>query len=81
MNPNLRGSVGKNPPAMQETACNARGPGLTSGLRTSPGGGATQSSILAWEIPWTEKPGRLQPMGSQIAGYHLSTKPPPYHEP
>ena len=25
---------------------------------------ATHSSILAWEIPWTEKPGRLQPMGS-----------------
>ena len=26
---------------------------------------ATHYSILAWEIPWTEKPGRLQPMGSQ----------------
>ena len=26
---------------------------------------ATHSSILAWEIPWTEEPGRLQPMGSQ----------------
>ena len=25
---------------------------------------ATHSSILAWEIPWTEKPGRLQCMGS-----------------
>ena len=24
---------------------------------------ATHSSILAWEIPWTEEPGRLQPMG------------------
>ena len=24
---------------------------------------ATQSSILAWEIPWTEEPGGLQPMG------------------
>ena len=23
---------------------------------------ATHSSILAWEIPWTEEPGRLQPM-------------------
>ena len=30
---------------------------------------ATCSSILAWEIPWTEKPGGLQPMGSQRAGY------------
>ena len=26
---------------------------------------ATHSSILAWEIPWTEEPGRLQPVGSQ----------------
>ena len=26
---------------------------------------ATHSSILAWEIPWTEEPGRLQSMGLQ----------------
>ena len=26
---------------------------------------ATHSSILAWEIPWTEKPGGIQSMGSQ----------------
>ena len=26
---------------------------------------ATHSSILAWEIPWTEEPGDLQSMGSQ----------------
>ena len=26
---------------------------------------ATHSSIIAWEIPWTEEPGRLQSMGSQ----------------
>ena len=26
---------------------------------------ATHSSILAWKIPWTEEPGRLQFMGSQ----------------
>ena len=26
---------------------------------------ATHSSTLAWKIPWTEKPGRLQSMGSQ----------------
>ena len=25
---------------------------------------ATHSSVLAWRIPWTEKPGRLQSMGS-----------------
>ena len=29
---------------------------------------ATHSSILAWEIPWTEKSGRLQFMGSQESG-------------
>ena len=27
---------------------------------------ATHSSIFAWRIPWTEKPGGLQSMGSQI---------------
>ena len=26
---------------------------------------ATHSSILAWQIPWTEKPGGLQPIGLQ----------------
>ena len=26
---------------------------------------ASHSSILAWKVPWTEKPGRLHPMGSQ----------------
>ena len=26
---------------------------------------ATHTSILTWEIPWTEDPGRLQSMGSQ----------------
>ena len=26
---------------------------------------ATDSNILAWKIPWTEEPGRLQSMGSQ----------------
>ena len=25
----------------------------------------SHSSVLAWEIPWTEEPGGLQPMGSQ----------------
>ena len=30
---------------------------------------ATHYSILAWEIPWTEEPGRLQSMGSQRVGH------------
>ena len=38
---------------------------------------ATCSSILAWEIPWTEKSGVLQSMGSQRVRYNLVTKPPP----
>ena len=29
----------------------------------------THSSILAWKIPWTEEPGRLQTMGSQRVGH------------
>ena len=33
-------------------------------------GMATQSSILAWRIPWTEEPGGLQTMGSQSVGYN-----------
>ena len=30
---------------------------------------ATHSSILAWKLPWTEEPGRLQSMGSQRVRY------------
>ena len=30
---------------------------------------ATHSSILAWEIAWTEEPGRLQSVGLQRAGH------------
>ena len=30
---------------------------------------ATHSSIIAWKIPWTEEPGRLQPMGLQRVGH------------
>ena len=30
---------------------------------------STHSSILAWEIPWTEEPGGLQSMGSQRVRY------------
>ena len=32
-------------------------------------GTATHSSILAWRIPWTEEPGRLQSVGSQRVGH------------
>ena len=35
---------------------------------------ATHSIIVAWEIPWTEEPGRLQSMGLQRVGHNLVTK-------
>ena len=35
---------------------------------------ATLSSILAWEIPWTEEPGGTQSMGSQRVGHNLATE-------
>ena len=35
---------------------------------------ATYSSILAWEIPWTEEPGGLQFMGSQRVRHDLINK-------
>ena len=50
----------KNPPAMQETW--VRFLGWEDSLEKR---AATHSSILAWRIPWTEEPGRLQSMGSQ----------------
>ena len=34
---------------------------------------APQSSTLAWRIPWTEEPGRLQSMGSQRVGHDSAT--------
>ena len=36
---------------------------------------ASCSSILAWEIPWTEEPGRLySPYGREGIGYNLATE-------
>ena len=35
---------------------------------------ATHFSILAWEIPWTEEPGRLYSMGSQTVRQTVVTK-------
>ena len=35
---------------------------------------ATHSSILAWEIPWTEEPGGLQSMGLQRVGHGRETE-------
>ena len=54
------GSAVKNSPAVQETWVQSQGQEdpLNEGM-------ATHSSILAWEILWTEEPGRLQFVGSQ----------------
>ena len=55
----------KNLPVMQDTWAQSLGQEdpLEKGV-------ATHSSILAWRIPWTEEPGRLQSMGSQRAGHN-----------
>ena len=53
----------KNLPAVQETQeMRVRSLGWEDPLKE---GMATHSSILAWRIPWTEEPGRLQSIGSQ----------------
>ena len=52
------------------SACSAEDLGSIPGLGRSPGegnGNPLQYS-LAWKIPWTEEPGRLQTMGSQRVG-------------
>ena len=53
----------KNLPAVQETLVQSLG--LEDPLEK---GMATHSSILAWRIPWTEEPDRLQSMESQRTG-------------
>ena len=35
---------------------------------------ATHSSILAWKVPWTEEPGRLESMEFQRVRYDLATE-------
>ena len=52
-------------PAMQEIQVRSLGweDPLEKGM-------ATHSSILAWEIPWTEEPGGLQSMGLQRVGHN-----------
>ena len=53
----------KNLPVMQETG--VRSLGWEDPLEKET---ATHSSILAWRIPWSEEPGRLQSMWSQRVG-------------
>ena len=55
----------KNLPEMQETWI--RSLGQEDSLEKSL---ANHSSILAWEIPWTEEPGGLESMGLQSVGHN-----------
>ena len=57
------GSVVENPPMQEMWACSL---GQEDPLEKER---ATRSSILAWEIPWTEEPSGLQSMGSQRVGH------------
>ena len=57
MSKTLVAQIVKNLPAMQETWVQSLG--WEDPLEK---GATTHSSILAWRIPWTEKPGRLQSM-------------------
>ena len=59
----------KNLPAMQDTQ--VRSLGQEDPLEKEM---ATHSSILAWEIPWTEEPGGLQFLGLQRVRHDLATK-------
>ena len=59
----------KNPPIVQETW--VRSLGWEDPLEKEM---ATQSNILAWKIPWTEEPGRLQSMGLQRVGHDYVTE-------
>ena len=63
--------VVKNPPANAEDIRDAGStPGSEDPLEE---GMETHSSILAWEIPWTEEPGKLQSMGLKRVGYDGAT--------
>ena len=55
----------KNLPAMWETWIRSLG-----GEDSLEKGMAAHSSILAWRIPWTEEPGRLQSVRSERVGYN-----------
>ena len=67
-----RGSAVKNLPVMQNTQETWIGP---QDWEDPPEEGmATHSRILAWRIPWTEEPGRLQSMGSQRVRHDWATE-------
>ena len=71
------------PPGTSQVALVVKNPPVSSGDikdvglvpesgRSLEEGMATHSSILAWRIPWTKEPGRLQSVGSQRVGHNWS---------
>ena len=59
---------------VKASACNAGDLGSIPALGRSPGeGNGNPLRILAWRIPWTEKPGGLQSTGSQTVGHDWAT--------
>ena len=58
----------------KEFACNVGHLGSIPGLGSPEGENGNHSSILAWEIPWTEDAGGLQCVGSQRVGRDWTTK-------
>ena len=58
----------------KESACNKGDKSLSLGQEDPlEKGMATHSNILAWRIPWTEEPNRLQSMGSQRVTHDQQT--------
>ena len=56
----------------KESACNAEDLDSISGLGRSPGGGhGNPRQYLAWKIPWTEEPGRLQSDTTERLHFHF----------
>ena len=53
----------------KESVYNAGDLGSIPGSGRSPGEMAIHSSTIAWKIPWTEEPDRLQSMGSHRVGH------------
>ena len=71
--PFMVAQMAENLPALQIQETHVRSLGWEDPLKEEM---ATHSSILAWRIPWTEKPGGLQSMRSQRVGHDWSVNSP-----
>ena len=70
VSPACVGMAGSLPPGGAVDQGSHRRVGTAARLPATP----THSSVLAWEIPWTEEPGGLQSMGSRKSQQDLVTK-------